>query len=126
MTDPDELQEVRWHILGWGAAISAGAFVLFDRGAFAGAVTGVALSLLNWTVLRALLHKALTWQSPAKLVLMLVLKGAALLAAAAAAVLMLPINAAALAFGVSSLFLGLTTFGLQWSMRAHTDPEQGS
>jgi hypothetical protein len=126
VTDPRELDAVRWHILGWGAAISLGAFFAFGPGALAGAATGAALSVLNWLVLRAIIRKSLDCQSPAKLVLMLVLKGAALLAAAAAAVLMLPINAPALAFGVSSLFLGLATFGLQRSMRARSDPEQGS
>ncbi|MCU0662747.1 MAG: hypothetical protein MUC50_10525 [Myxococcota bacterium] len=121
-----ELRAVGWYILAWGALISGGAFVFFGSDAGRGAAAGAGIAVANWWLLRAILRRAALWNDGVRLAIALSLKSIAALASAAAAVLLLPVNAAGLAFGISALFLGLATFGCTQLPGRQPDTERGT
>lgn len=126
MMNRRELVAVAWYVLAWGVAISLGALALGGRQVGGGAAVGGLISLMNWIVLGTILHRASTWNDASRLAIVLAIKTMAALGAAAAAVLYLPVHAAGLVFGISSLFLGLATYGLRRLPALQADTEQGS
>ena len=124
--NPIATQKITMLVVAMAAATSVASFFVASHALFVGALCGSVLSIANWLALRYTLSRIETASDSAQasLMMMLVLKMSALIAVVGLLIVKAKVDPVGLAFGLSTLVLGVL-FGSAGAMNTLASSAEG-
>ena len=106
------LKKIDYWVAGWGVIAIASTTVISGRTVFFSTLLGAALGLANWMMFRYLVLRMAVSGNKLGFGIFVGVKSVAILGIITVAFILLPLNAPAFSAGISSVFMGITSYFL--------------